>query len=124
MSGDYKATLITRARLETSLAGTVLLVEHDGHYGRLWTWLWKYGMSRDTFNTICIEGKWPGMFRGGSGYVLIGGQENLPIHETILEKKWSGRLLIQGFEHQPLLLFKYFWQDVRETLASCYSARH
>ncbi|KAJ8062031.1 hypothetical protein OCU04_009811 [Sclerotinia nivalis] len=39
ISGDRQATVVALESLETTLAGTVLLIEYDGHYLRIFTWL-------------------------------------------------------------------------------------
>ena len=39
ISGDSLATRVNKGRLEASLAGTMLLVEYDGNYRRIVSWL-------------------------------------------------------------------------------------
>src|ERR1700721_1967180 len=95
----------------------MLLVEYDGWYKRLWTWLWKYRLSRDIFNTIHLGGDWPERPGVGHGYVLAGYSPEITICESVLRKTWSGRLLIQAYEKRPLMLFEYLWQDIQKTLS-------
>ena len=107
VSGDSLATRVDEGRLEASLAGTVLLVEYDGNYRRILSWLWQYGLRRDKCNNIHLNAKGPHPWKFGMAYTLAGGYSEIPIHEATLERTWSGRLLIQGYKGQPLLLLKY-----------------
>lgn len=126
MSVDCLTTEVVLAKLEASLAGAVLLVEYDGRYKRLWTWLWKYGLSRDVFNILHLGGDWPDISGLGRGYILAGCSPEIAIHESVLGEKWSGRLLIQAYEKRPLLLFEYLWHDIQKMfmdLLSCGGSR-
>lgn len=97
MSGDFQATEVILDKLEASLAGTIFLVEYDGNCGRIWDWLWQYGLSRDMFNMVRLEAETPDLFRSGSTFWIVGGNPSIKIHETVLERKWSGRLYILGY---------------------------
>lgn len=126
VSADGRVTEVILDKLETSLAGVVLLAEYDGQYKRLWTWLWRYGLSRDVFNTLHLGGDGPDCTRLGCAYALHGCNPAIAIHENALEDKWSGRLLIQNYKKRPLMLFNYLWQDFRKRimdLLSCRSSR-
>ena len=114
--GDCRAANIILDKLETSLAGTMLLAEYDGRYSRLLAWFWKYGLSRDVFNTIHLGGDWPERPGVGRGYILAGCSPGLPISESVLKEKWSGRLLIQAYEKRPFMLFECLWHDIRRSL--------
>jgi len=59
VSADGYITEVNLEKLEASLAGLVLLVEYDGQCKRLWTWLWRYGLSRDVLNTLHLGGHGP-----------------------------------------------------------------
>ena len=109
--------MVSRDYLETTLAGTVFLVEYDGRYQRILTWLWQYGLSRDTFNTFRIELEVPDIFRSGSSFWIIGGTTPVKIGQKVLERKWSGRLYILGYRKQPLMLLRYLWEDIRSRFA-------
>ena len=115
VSADYQATKVTLDQLETSLAGVMLLVEHDGRYRRLWTWLRKYGLRKNLYRTIYLSGNWPPSFRFGHGYILAGCSPEIHIDKSVLEDRWSGRLVIQGYEKQYLLLWKYLWYDIQKS---------
>jgi len=56
MSADGHVAEVILEKLETSLAGVILLMEYDGQCKRLWTWLWRYGLSRYVFNTLHLGG--------------------------------------------------------------------
>ncbi|KAH6699901.1 hypothetical protein BKA61DRAFT_621255 [Leptodontidium sp. MPI-SDFR-AT-0119] len=117
VSGDHQATEFHLDKLETSLSGVLLLVEHDGRYSRLWTWLWNYGLSRDVFNSIHLAGDGPAISRLGRDYVLSGCTRDISVYEEVLERKWAGRLLIQQY-YERFLLFRYLWQDIQTGIAS------
>jgi len=44
------------------------------------------------------------------------------VHETILERKWSGRLFIQEYREQPCMLLRFVWQDIKQWFTD--SLRH
>ncbi|KAH6667176.1 hypothetical protein B0J14DRAFT_183988 [Halenospora varia] len=116
VSGDRLATEVVLDKLEVSLAGTMLLVEYDGQYKRLWTWLWKYSLNRDVCNTLRLTGDWPEPLGLGRGYVLTGGSSEILVNDRVLEGKWSGRLLIQEYKNRTIVLLEYFWQDIKKTI--------
>jgi hypothetical protein len=117
ITADGQATRVTLERLEASLAGSLLLIEYDGRrYRRLWTWLWKYGLSRDKYNTVHLNGDGPAYPRSGRVYVLAGCSRAISIHESVLEERWSGRLLIQEYGKRRYMLFKYLWRDLQIVL--------
>ena len=118
VSADYRVTDVILDMLETSLAGVMLLAEYDGQYSRLWTWLWKYGLSKDVFNTLHLRGDVPGFPRLGRGYILTGCTPEIAIHESVLGAKWSGRLLIQRYNKRYAILFEYLWHDIQKIFIS------
>jgi hypothetical protein len=113
VSGDCQATEVSLDYLETSLAGTVFLIEHDGRYGRFLTWLWRYGLSGDSFNTFRVEVETPNIFHSESSFWFVGGTLPIKISQRVLERKWSGRFYIIGHRKQRLLFFSYLWQDIQ-----------
>jgi len=116
MVNTRSVTAVILDELETSLAGTLLLVEYDGNWKRLCTWLWNIGLSRNKFNSIHIGGYGPGFVGLGTGYVLAGCSPEIHIDERILARKWSGRLLIQGYSKESSMFLRYAWQDTKEML--------
>ena len=119
MSGDFQAANFSLEKLESSLAGTMLLVEYDGKFRRLLAWLWKYGLSRDVITSPThLSGDSPDHSRLGRVYTLAGSSPQMVLHEKGLERKWSGRLYLQEYDKEPLVpaLFRCIGQDVRNTL--------
>jgi len=104
--------------LETSLPGTMLLVEYDGKFLRLFTWFRRYGLSRDTFNAIYLGADFPDHSRLGRGYLLTGCWPEVRLHETVLERKWSGRLFYQEYAKESLTytLLRYLTLDIQNRL--------
>lgn len=100
------------------MAGTVLLVEYDSDFRRLFTWFWHYGLSRDTFNSIYLAGDYPDIKNSGRGYLLAGCSPEIRLHKTVLERKWSGRLFSREYAKKPLIsvLLQYLAQDIQKRL--------
>lgn len=116
LSGDCMATEVTQEKLEPSLAGTMLLIEYDGKYGRLLTWLWKYWLSRDSWNMVQVGASAPDLIRSGISIWIVGGTPDLKIHKTVLESKWSGRLYLHEYGKDRSMMFRYLWQDIKSSL--------
>lgn len=120
VSGDHHATLVNEAWLADTLAGTVLLVEFDGCYGRIFTWLLQYRWKRrvSSFRGFKIRGSGPALFQSGDLFTIAASSNSPPIkiRESVLEERWSGRLYIAEWRKEPLLLVGYLWKDVRESL--------
>ncbi len=102
-----QVTYVNHDSLETSLAGSVLLVEYDHKYKRL---------SRGVFNTLCLVGDGPGYPNQGCVYVLARCNPGGCVHESLLEETWSGRLLIQEYKKRPFIFLEYLWHDIRKKL--------
>ncbi|KAF7870326.1 hypothetical protein EAF04_004072 [Stromatinia cepivora] len=113
VSGGKQATEVAVESLETTLAGTLLLAEYDGRRRRILTWLWQYGLRSHTSNTFRAEVNVPDLIQPGREFWMVGGSAFIKIHESVLEKKWSGRLYIAGCRRRHLILFKHLWNDLR-----------
>jgi hypothetical protein len=112
VSGGGFATDVHRDYLEASFAGAVLLNEFDGRYQRLWTWLWRYRLSRVKPGSFRIEYEVIDFLQPGPSFALVGGTRELVLGQSVLERKWSGRLYIIQHKHQLLPILRYLWQDV------------
>jgi hypothetical protein len=99
----------------------VFLVEYDGNYRRLFTWLWQYGLSRDSFNTFKIEIEVTEPGRSGSSVWMTGGRKAIKIHETVLERNWPGRLYLQEHRKRRLALLWYLLHDIKMGFVSLFS---
>ncbi|KAF7867282.1 hypothetical protein EAF04_005365 [Stromatinia cepivora] len=119
ISGDYQVTVVALECLESTFAGIVLLIEYDGCYRRIFIWLWQYWLRRYTSNILQIEAEAPDLFRFRFGKVFLmnGGSPIVPIHESVLERKWSGRLYIARWRQRRWVLVEYLWKDIRKGLA-------
>lgn len=118
LSGYLQVTTVPLEKLETFLPGTVLLIEYDRDFRRLFTWFWNYGLSRDTFNSIYLGADFPDHSRLGRGYVLAGCSPKMRLHKTSLQSKWSGRLYRGEYnkEHYVSVLLRCLVQDSRRRL--------
>jgi hypothetical protein len=121
VSGDCQAVLVRCEWLEATLGGNLLLVEHDGYYGRIVTWLWRYWLGRHTFGPRRFQiVEEVAMLARGSGRVfhIAAGNSSIMVEEYRLEMAWSGRLYIVEWTQQYSMLFRYLWDDIRDGLAS------
>jgi hypothetical protein len=114
VSGDGRSATFYREQLEASLAGTMLFVECDYAYRRILTWLWQYGLSTKRYNQVRIADHSQNPMTGETIYWIYGTNDKLLTRETVLEDKWSGRLLIQAYKGKPLRMLKYVWQDIKK----------
>lgn len=123
ISGDYQATVVALENLETNLAGTVLLAEYDGRYRRILTWLWQYRLRKCSSSIFQIEAEAPDLFqfRSGEMFLMSGGSPAVPIHESVLGRKWSGRLYIAKWKQCRWVLIEYLWEDIQRGLAGLIS---
>ena len=102
MSGEYGSNDALLDKLEICLAGTMLFVEFNSQYERLWN----HGLNRDTFNTLHLGAERPDSSGLGRRYMLARDSRNFPILARVSERKWSGRLLIRRFQIRLSMLFR------------------
>ncbi|APA11286.1 hypothetical protein sscle_07g060560 [Sclerotinia sclerotiorum 1980 UF-70] len=126
ISGGCQVTVVVLESLETTLAGTILLIEYDSHYRRIFTWLWHCWLRKSMSSIFQIEAEAPDLFqfRSGKVFLMSGGSPAMRVHESVLERKWSGRLYIGRWRQYRWVLIKYLWEDIRkgfDSLINCWT---
>jgi hypothetical protein len=114
VSGGGFSTTVSRAKLEATFAGMVLLREFSSRSIGLWTSMWQHAWySRTGLEAWRIETEVQDFLALGPSFTFAGGSQKLTLSQNVLERKWSGRLYIIGYKRRPSLVLKYFWRDIR-----------
>ena len=123
VSGAGQLTEVTLKRLEITLAGTLLLTEYDHCYRRIFTWLWQFWLRNWTSEVFQAKEEIRDLVHPGTGnhFWMSGGSPEVRIHESILERKWSGRLFIARQRNSCCALIGYLWTDIREGFAGVFN---
>ncbi|KAJ8067035.1 hypothetical protein OCU04_004415 [Sclerotinia nivalis] len=107
VASEGQGARVSLGRLQSSLAGAVLLYEYDGRIRPFYKLFKSYVLREDLLHAFKIE--W---ISGGNVY-MVGSLYSSTIRTSIVGSKWSGRLYIAEYRRNYFILFRYVWKDIR-----------